>query len=142
MSNFLPTRRDFFRRVFLLVGAGVLLDTVFRRGAWAQDNKLDYIDLTEKKRTDAANKACVQQAKNLNYRDKAADLAKDIKAKKVKSSVPEFKDKAGKVIALEERTCAKCLFFARTNPNVHTCDVIPGCLVRPEGSCTSFTPKP
>lgn len=141
MSHQQPNRREFFKKMILAAAAGAFADTLFKGTALAQP-KLDYIDVTEKKRTDAANKTCVPAAKNLNYRDKAEELAKDIKAKKVKVTPATFKDKTGKDIPLETRTCDKCALFALQDPKLHTCAVIPGCLVQPKGACTSWSPKP
>lgn len=141
MSNLEKSRRDFFKNVALAIVGGFVFDILIGRSAKAQ-SKPELIDLSEKKRKDATNKSCVQAAKGINYRDSAAELAKDIKSGKVKATPPEIKDKTGKNVPTEARTCSKCALFGVPNPQVPNCVLIPGCLVQAGGSCTSWTPKP
>jgi hypothetical protein len=140
MSNPDQSRRRFFKYTFMAAAGGFLIDALSGRTAMADEPKL--IDLTGKTRSDAANKACIVSANAINYRNSAAEVAKDIKSGKIKTTVVSFKDKTGKEIPVEKRECQKCALFALTNPKLNTCALINGCLVNPTGACTSWSLKP
>ena len=124
-------RRDFFKKMLLFTGAGVLAQTLGRTHAFAAD--LLPIDMSGKKRTDADNKACVGVATGLGYTD---NLDSSLKAKKiVKADKPGFK--------ANEQICSKCMFYnyKKETPEKPTCQLIAQCLVNPKGSCNSWAPK-
>lgn len=132
------------RRAFLkkLIAASVIggVAPFLSRESLAQ-NKPELIDMTLKKRKDAQNATCVTAAKNIKYNDSAAALAKDYSSGKIPKP-GSFKDKAGKEIPYESRTCSKCALFGMPDPKVANCVLIPGCLVATQGSCSSWSPKP
>lgn len=139
------SRRDFFKHLLVLSGAATLSHFLGHTPGFAQSSdkkEPELIDMTGKKRKDPTNETCVKAAKSINYYDKAEDLEKAIKAKTVKFTPPTFKDKTGKDIPLQKRTCDTCALFALTNPKLNTCALINGCLVAPKGSCTSWSLKP
>lgn len=133
------SRRSFFTQIALASFAGGFVNLLASSKSYAQ-NKLELIDMTLKKRKDPVNATCVNAAKNLKYHDKATDLAKEFNTGKLPKP-GSFKDKAGKEIAYEARTCDKCALFGLPDPKVHNCALIPGCLVAEKGSCVSFSPK-
>ncbi|MEK6553654.1 MAG: high-potential iron-sulfur protein [Bdellovibrionota bacterium] len=136
-NNENASRRLFFKQIALATAAGSFF--TFLGQSFGQV-KAEMIDMTLKKRKDATNATCVTAAKNLKYNDDAKALAKDFNTGKLPKP-GSFKDKAGKEIAYEARTCEKCALFGLPDPKVHNCALIPGCLVSAKGSCVSWSPK-
>ncbi|OFZ11897.1 MAG: hypothetical protein A2Z20_03090 [Bdellovibrionales bacterium RBG_16_40_8] len=132
-----PTgRRDFFKKIFFYTSAGVLVHAFARTRAFAAE--LSLIDMTEKKRTDPANKQCVAGAKGIGY---VEDLDKALKDKKI--NLTDKPGAAGKIWKVAEQTCENCgLYnFKKETPPKDTCALIPACLVHKKGSCNSWNPK-
>jgi len=138
-ENLPSSRRSFFQQVALASFAGGFVTLLANTKSYAQ-NKLEMIDMTLKKRKDPVNATCVTAAKNLKYKDDAVALAKDFNSGKLPKP-GSFKDKAGKEIPYEARTCEKCALFGMPDPKVANCVLIPGCLVAAKGGCVSWSPK-
>lgn len=132
-------RRSFFKQVAFASLAGGLVNLL--GGQTLAQTKPELIDMTKKKRKDPQNATCVQAATNVKYNDDAKELAKLYNSGKLPKP-GSFKDKAGKEIPYEARTCEKCALFGMPDPKVHNCVLIPGCLVGAKASCASWSPKP
>ena len=104
--------------------------------AWAQE-KLELIDMSEKKRTDAANKQAVAIAKSFAYVE-AADSKNRIGATALKSA-------RGKEIKPDAQYCSNCTYYvkAKANDKGAPCQIIPagGTIVHKNGWCKMFRPS-
>lgn len=130
---FYSTRRYFLSTVTKLGALIVASPLVKPILALAAD--LQLIDMSEKKRTDAANKTAVGIAKNFKY---IADANKE-----KRENASEKKDAGGKAFKPTEQFCHNCNFFDTTKSvgKNAPCQVIPGVLVHNEGWCMMWTPK-
>ena len=137
MENQHPSRRNFLKNLCLIAGAGILAKTLSPQSAQAQTEELKTIDMSEKKRTDAANKESVGLARGLGY---VENLEKGLKEKKIaKTDRPV----GAKVWKANEQTCDNCMFYnyKKENPPKATCQLMSKILVHPKGSCNSWQAK-
>lgn len=118
------------RRLFLKISAILASLAVLPQVVLA--NAAELIDLTGKKRTDAANNTALGIAKGLNY---VEDVAKAAKEGKVK-----YPDKTG--VKMADQLCSKCQFYkAADGKKGGVCTLIPGVLVHEGGGCMSWVKK-
>ena len=125
-------RRDFLKRTALGTLGLVALGNIF--GA-TKALALDLIDMTGKKRTDAANKSAMTVAKGLNYVD---DTKEALKKKQITKTDRQV---GAKTYTPDQQTCDTCNFYKETAAGKGTCTLIPGVLVRGPGTCNSWIPK-
>lgn len=104
--------------------------------AWAQE-KLELIDMTEKTRTDAANKQAVAIAKSFDYVE-AADA-------KNRKSASALKNAKGKEIKPDAQFCSNCTYYvkAKATDKGAPCQIIPagGTIVHKNAWCKMFRPS-
>ncbi len=115
------------RRLFLQTAACWSALLALPKVAFAEGLKL--IDLSGKKRADAANKTAMGIAQGLNYVEDVAQAAKEGKVK--------FPDKGG--VKMADQPCSSCNFYTCVEgQKAGKCMLIPGVLVHAGGGCMSW----
>lgn len=121
------------RRLFIKMTSAAAATLAFSQWAFAKGKKLMLIDITGKKRTDAANKAVLGVAKGINYVPDVAKAVKDGQAK--------FQAKNG--VKPEAQFCNTCLFHQPYGAAEGVkCTMLNGVLVHEKGGCASWAKKP
>ena len=117
------SRRDFFRNLFLIAGAGAFVQLLKSSKAFAALNPV-------------TSPECKSPATALGYVNNLAVALKNHKITKT------AKTANGKTWTPLEQHCGNCMFFGKNQgKKVPSCELLPGCAVSPSGSCNDWQPK-
>ncbi len=124
-NNVAPAdRRDFFKKMLALAGAGAFFQLFANSKAFAALKP-------------ATSPSCKAPAAALGYVNNLAVALKNHKIAKTAKTVN------GKTWTPLEQHCANCMFFGKNQgKNVPTCALMPpSCAVSPHGSCNDWNAK-
>lgn len=121
-----PKRRLFLKKFFFYTSAGAFVHVLAK----------SFLFAAPAQKSTGADGACHgPTAKSINY---VEDLAKALKQKTMTKT--DRPGTAGKVWKATQQTCDTCMLYnyKKETPPQPTCQLIPGCLVKPKGSCNSW----